>query len=172
MPMKLDAHIENMYSMSSDLKMSTMKSEAGRPVSPACTLGSAVVAVCAPATDVCCAISAAAAPVAAPVRKLRRSTPAFFGSSMCRYPITALARCQFSVLRRRGNRETKGGASRGRVRGRDLAAVGGDDAARYRQPESQAVRARGVERLEQPRQRFRWDPGAGIGHGNLDSIGR
>ena len=32
--MKLDAHIENMYSMSSDLKMSTMKSDAWRPVSP------------------------------------------------------------------------------------------------------------------------------------------
>src|SRR5262245_52179076 len=151
MPMKLDAHIENMYSMSSDLKMSTMKSDAGLAVSPPCTLGSAVVAVCAPATEVCCAISAAAAPVAAPVRKLRRSTPGFFASSMCRYPITALARCQFGVPCRRGNRETKGGSSGGVVHGRDVAAMGRDDAARYRQSQSEAVRTSGVERLEQSR---------------------
>ncbi len=89
--MKLDAHIENMYSMSSDLKMSTMKSDAWRAVSPSCTTGSAVVVVaagCASATDACFVRSAAAAPVAAPVRKLRRSTRGFSGSSMWRYPTT------------------------------------------------------------------------------------
>src|SRR6185503_5999563 len=78
MPMKLDAHIENMYSMSSDLKMSTMKSEAGR--------GGAVVfagASCAATTEACAA-SSAAAPVAAPARKLRRSTAGFSGSSIGR----------------------------------------------------------------------------------------
>src|SRR5689334_20080237 len=128
MRMKLDAHIENMYSMSSDLKMSTMKSDAGLAVSPPCTLGSASVEVCAPATDVCCAISAAAAPVAAPVRKLRRSTLVFFGSSMWPYPTTVLVRCQFRVRCRHGNREAKSGSCGLVVRGRDVAAMGRDDA--------------------------------------------
>ena len=93
MPMKLDAHIENMYSMSSDLKMSTMKSDAGRPPSFACTAGSATPG-CA-AAGVWFAINAAAAPVAAPVRKLRRSTPGLRGFSIAGYPIIAVARCQF-----------------------------------------------------------------------------
>src|SRR5688572_12360740 len=95
MPMKLDAHIENMYSMSSDLRMSTMKSDAGRPPPLACTVGSSG-AVCALA-GACVASNAAAAPVAAPVRKLRRSTPGLLGSSMRRYPITAVVGCQFVV---------------------------------------------------------------------------
>src|SRR6185503_10834861 len=99
MPMKLDAHIENMYSMSSDLKMSTMKSDAGRPPPLAWTEGSAGP-VCA-AAGACFASSAAAAPVAAPVRKLRRSTPGLRGFPMRQYPSIVAARCQFRARRER-----------------------------------------------------------------------
>ena len=53
-------------------------------------------AVCA-AAGFCVAINAAAAPVAAPVRKLRRSTPGLGGLSMRRYPITTVAPCQFPL---------------------------------------------------------------------------
>src|SRR5215212_10596195 len=70
MPMKLDAHMANMYSMSIALNTSTMKSDAGRPRGGASGGGA----------DGCCAAAApGAATNAAPVAALfimnsRRST--------------------------------------------------------------------------------------------------
>src|SRR5262245_46028830 len=78
MPMKLEAHIENMYSMPSDLKMSTMKSDACLPFSAALTsaaAGAAGRASCGAATAGWA--TNAAAPAAAPFRKLRRLTGPF-----------------------------------------------------------------------------------------------
>src|SRR5205823_11203242 len=79
-PIKLEAHIANMYSMPRDLNRSTMKSEPGRPDCVTSTGGAAAALsearICGVAASAGLA-TRAAAPVAAPARNLRRFIECF-----------------------------------------------------------------------------------------------